>query len=184
MKINFKQLEMVIQNNKPVSVMLPIFGERGKFFIFNQSKQTNDSMKQINLLLPFFFLFLFACNDSAKEKKTAPSVQLTKEYLQKGEQLYRSKCMNCHLQTGKGIPGFYPPLANSDYLQKKRDASLHMVKFGGSKPIKVNGKEYKGIMPAAGLSDQDITVLFNYILNAWGNDYGTVGVEEVKAIKE
>jgi nitrite reductase (NO-forming) len=141
-------------------------------------------MKPINLLYLLLFLFLFSCKDSGNKKKTAPSIQLTKEYLQKGEQLYRSKCMNCHLQNGKGISNLYPPLANSDYLKEKREESLHMVKFGGSKPIKVNGKNYKGIMPAANLSDQDITILFNYILNAWGNDYGTLSIEEVKAVKQ
>eukprot|EP01029_Cantina_marsupialis_P013717 TRINITY_DN303711_c0_g1_i1.p1 TRINITY_DN303711_c0_g1~~TRINITY_DN303711_c0_g1_i1.p1 ORF type:complete len:105 (-),score=8.88 TRINITY_DN303711_c0_g1_i1:335-649(-) len=103
--------------------------------------------------------------------------------MEKGGQLYRAKCMNCHLKTGKGIPKVFPPLANSDYLRKNTDEAIKMVKFGSNKPIKVNGIKYNSLMPASGLTDKELVLVFNYILNSWENNYGQVSLEEVAAIK-
>jgi len=104
--------------------------------------------------------------------------------MEKGSQIYRAKCMNCHKQDGKGIDRTSPPLANSDFLEKKLDNAIQMVKYGSSEAIKVNGKKYRSYMPASGLNDKDLQLVFNYILNSWGNQYGTVDLETIKGIKE
>ena len=142
-------------------------------------------MKKINLIFLIAFPFLMACGGSGKEKSEAKesAVILTDEYLEKGAQLYRAKCMNCHMKNGEGIVKFYPPLANSDYLRENTDDAIHMVKFGSNKPIKVNGVKYNNLMPSSGLTDEELVVVFNYILNSWGNDYGTVSLEKVKSIQ-
>ena len=135
------------------------------------------------VVMCILFTFL-ACKTDNKSKQKNSSIELSAEYMQKGEQLYKAKCMNCHLKNGKGIQNLYPPLAQSDFLKKKREESLKMVKYGAFYPIKVNGKKYNGMMPAANLSDEEISILFNYILNSWGNDYGSVSIKEVQEIKK
>jgi len=104
--------------------------------------------------------------------------------MEKGSQIYRAKCMNCHKQNGKGIDRTFPPLANSDFLENKLDNAIRMVKYGSSEEIKVNGKKYRSYMPPSGLNDKDLQLVFNYILNSWGNQYGTVDLETIKGIKE
>ena len=33
-----------------------------------------------------------------------------------GKEIYQDFCLQCHLDTGKGVSGVFPPLAQSDYL--------------------------------------------------------------------
>ncbi|MCT4604242.1 MAG: cytochrome c [Marinifilum sp.] len=143
-------------------------------------------MKIINLIFVCFFLLLItACGGSEKKKdvSTDESINLSEKDLEKGASLYRAKCMNCHMKSGKGIEKFYPPLADSDYLRENLEESIYMVKYGSNKPIKVNGIKYNSLMPASGLTDEELVLVFNYILNSWGNDYGSITLEQVKDIK-
>ncbi|BAX79613.1 c-type cytochrome [Labilibaculum antarcticum] len=142
-------------------------------------------MNKQNVIFLTIAFFLISCGGS--EKKTAKNEVVESEIstneLEKGEQLYRAKCMNCHMIKGGGIEKVFPPLANSDYLKKNREDAIKMVKFGSNKPIKVNGVKYNSLMPASGLTDKELVAVFNYILNSWGNDYGQVSLEEVEAVK-
>lgn len=129
--------------------------------------------------------FLISCGGSEKKvaKKEVASIEISTLDMEKGAQLYRAKCMNCHMSKGGGIEKVFPPLANSDYLKNNTEDALKMVKYGSNKPIKVNGVKYNGLMPASGLTDKELLVVFNYILNSWGNDYGQVSLEQVEAVK-
>src|SRR5690606_28982538 len=54
-----------------------------------------------------------------KEKVAAskPPENLTKEQkIELGKNIYGRTCFACHQATGQGIPGAFPPLAKSDYL--------------------------------------------------------------------
>ena len=104
--------------------------------------------------------------------------------LEKGSQIYRAKCMNCHRKNGEGLIKVFPPLAQSDFLENELEEAIRMVKYGSGKEIKVNGQKYKNYMPASGLNDRDLTLVFNYILNSWGNEYGLIQTETVTNIKE
>jgi nitrite reductase (NO-forming) len=143
-------------------------------------------MKLINLIFAFSLLLLIiACGGSEKKKvvSTNQNISLSEKDIEKGAVLYRAKCMNCHMQTGKGIDKFFPPLADSDYLRENLDDAIYMVKFGSNKPITVNGVKYNSLMPASGLTDEELVLVFNYILNSWGNDYGSITLDQVKAVK-
>ncbi|WP_421918118.1 c-type cytochrome [Marinifilum sp.] len=143
-------------------------------------------MKGLNLILVFFYIIsILSCGHSNTKKKvtTSDSATITAKDLEKGASLYRAKCMNCHMKSGKGIEKFYPPLADSDYLRENLEEAIYMVKYGSNKPIKVNGIKYNSLMPASGLTDEELVLVFNYILNSWGNDYGSIKLEQVEAIK-
>ena len=143
-------------------------------------------MKLINLMFSFLSVFLIVACGGSEKKKTESVVQnvsLTEKNLEKGAVLYRAKCMNCHMQSGKGIEKFYPPLADADYLRENLEDAIYMVKFGSNKPIKVNGVKYNSLMPASGLTDEELVLVFNYILNSWGNDYGSITLDQVKAVR-
>jgi mono/diheme cytochrome c family protein len=86
-----------------------------------------------------------------------------------GKEIYQDFCVQCHLDNGKGVPGTFPPLAKSDYLQNNIEASIRGIKYGQRGKITVNGIDYDGIMSHQGLVDEEVADVMNYILNSWGN---------------
>lgn len=111
-----------------------------------------------------------------KAKSLAESIKM-------GENSYKANCAACHQLDGKGIAAAFPPLAKSDYLNADKKRAIAAVKGGLSGPITVNGEKYNSVMPALGLSDDDIANILTYVYNSWGNKKQRVTVEEVKAVK-
>ncbi|MDX1463130.1 MAG: cytochrome c [Marinirhabdus sp.] len=136
--------------------------------------------------------FFFACNDKKTEKQlklgaatSAEQQTPLEESMERGGLIYTDFCMQCHLANGKGIPGNFPPLANSNWLTEKRTESIHAVKFGQQGEIMVNGKPYDGVMAPMGLSDTEVADVLNYVMNHWGNEQNKmVTPEEVAAVEE
>ena len=101
--------------------------------------------------------------------------------IEDGKEIYTDFCMQCHLPNGKGVPGSFPPLAESDFLFKNIKQSISGVKYGMKGEITVNGKIYNNQMVAQGLDDEEVADVMNYILNSWGNSYeDTITENEVK----
>ena len=103
----------------------------------------------------------------------------------RGKSVYMDFCITCHLGTGEGVSGIFPPLAKSDYLMKNREESIRSVKYGQKGEITVNGVKYNGMMPSPGLSSEEIADVMNYIFNSWGNSHKKmVTVREVESIEQ
>jgi len=94
-------------------------------------------------------------------------------------------CVKCHRYDGKGVPGIFPPLANSDYLLENKNRAILQVLDGVEEEIIVNMTPYRGIMPAHKdkLDDQEIADVLNYILHSWGNEGEVVTSKEVKKLR-
>lgn len=108
-----------------------------------------------------------------------------KESIKRGKEVYTDMCVTCHLANGEGIPKVYPPLAKSDYLMEKREASIRAIKYGLRGKIVVNGITYKNMMTRLGLLDDEVADVMNYITNSWGNkNEKMITVEEVKAVSK
>lgn len=104
--------------------------------------------------------------------------------IERGQLLYEDLCLRCHMPNGEGVPGVFPPLANSDYLNNIK-ATIRIIKYGGIKEdLVVNGVTYNGYMESQGLSDDEIADVANYILNSWGNENKhVIDVKDVSKIK-
>ena len=105
--------------------------------------------------------------------------------LEAGEATFLANCAACHQPTGKGLPGAFPPLADSDYMKAlPKDKLIGVVLNGFSGKVTVNGMDYDGVMPALNhLSDTEIANTLTYVLNAWGNNSGSVSATEVAAAR-
>lgn len=104
--------------------------------------------------------------------------------LTKGEEIYVATCQACHQANGEGLAGAFPPLAKSDYLMADINRSINEVINGKTGEVTVNGVVYNSTMaPNSSLTDQQIADVMNYILNSWGNEGGTVTLEDVAAAK-
>jgi len=147
-------------------------------------------------LLPILFaasLFV-SCNSEKKKDQSkidseeiiisdSSSQEKVSESFKRGEEVYSNFCVTCHLPSGKGIPGNFPPLADSDWLKNKRTEGLKAIKYGLSGPIVVNGENYNNVMIPQGLSDQEVADVMNYISNSWGNKHESEVTEaEVKML--
>lgn len=148
-----------------------------------------NSLLTISLLLSIIF---YGCNSSEKKKETEASYKIAtptsqqnslKESMERGGIIFTDYCMQCHIANGKGIPGTFPPLAQSNWLTEKRTESIKAVKYGQRGEIEVNGAIYNGLMAPMGLSDQEVADVMNYIMNSWGNTQTEiVTVDEVSKV--
>ena len=100
-----------------------------------------------------------------------------------GANIYKTKCIACHQATGEGMPGVFPPLKGSDYLLADKVRAVTQVLNGSNEEMVVNGVSYTMPMTPQVDTREDAVAVINYILNAWGNDGGTVSLEEVKDVK-
>jgi len=104
--------------------------------------------------------------------------------MSEGEAVYETHCAACHQPNGQGVAGVFPPLAESDYLEREREEVLSVALFGLSGPITVNDQHYNAVMPSMGyLSDAELAAAITYVFNSWGNDYASVSGDEVAALR-
>jgi nitrite reductase (NO-forming)/hydroxylamine reductase len=124
-----------------------------------------------------------AASDTAVHDAEAASGDLTASQ-ERGEAVYNANCAACHQPTGQGLPGAFPPLAQSDFLLGNRTEVIQYALFGVSGPMTVNDTEYNGVMPSMGyLQDQQLADAITYVFTSWGNTGSAVSVEEVAAIR-
>ena len=60
---------------------------------------------------------------------------------------------------------------------------MRTVLKGLSGPITVNGKPYNNVMPPQEFTDDQVADVLTYVMNSWGNAYGSVSSDEVKRIR-
>jgi len=102
----------------------------------------------------------------------------------RGKALYQGTCSTCHQADGSGLPGVFPPLADSDYLMADKERSIRIVLEGLSGPIVVNGETYNSVMPPlANLTDHEIADVLTYVRVNFGNGGTPVEDEEVAKVR-
>ncbi|MCG2583826.1 copper-containing nitrite reductase [Massilia sp. TS11] len=99
-----------------------------------------------------------------------------------GKALFAGTCSVCHQANGAGLPGVFPPLAKSDYVNADPKRTIGVVLRGLNGKVKVNGTEYNSTMPPMNqLNDDEVANILTYVLNSWGNKGGQIKASEVKA---
>lgn len=137
---------------------------------------------KIILICCFAITSLIALQSNKKKYVKTDPLQ---ESIIRGSEIYTDFCMDCHLSTGQGVAGVFPPLAKSDFLKSNREASIKAIKFGLEGSITVNGDIYNSSMAQLGLSDNEIADVMNYITNSWGNKNDKmISIEEVAKLKK
>ncbi|MFO1458376.1 MAG: cytochrome c [Verrucomicrobiota bacterium] len=102
-----------------------------------------------------------------------------------GAQVFNN-CVPCHQATGEGVPGQFPPLAGSDWVNVDGNARIIRIVLNGlSGPVTVNGGAFNNAMNQFKdlLSDNEVAAVLTYVRNSWGNKGGSVTPDEVKAIR-
>lgn len=87
-----------------------------------------------------------------------------------GRQVFAANCAACHQATGKGLPGVFPPLAGSEWVQGDERVLANILLHGLNGEIEVSGTVFRGAMPAFGqLSDAELAAVASFVRAEWGN---------------
>jgi len=107
--------------------------------------------------------------------------------MKRGQVVFNEYCKTCHQANGQGLGTVYPPLAKSDYLKNTpMPQIIKEVVNGKSGKVKVNGKEYNGVMAPLPkkYTDDDIASVITYVYNSFGNSGPVVSSADVKKHKK
>jgi nitrite reductase (NO-forming) len=105
------------------------------------------------------------------------------ERIARGGRTYAGTCAACHQAQGQGVAMAFPPVAGSDYLNADKTRAIATVLFGLTGPVTVNGQPFNSVMPALGMSDDDVANVLTYVYNNWGNAGHDVTPAEVAAVR-
>jgi mono/diheme cytochrome c family protein len=123
-------------------------------------------------------------DDTAQVEENTNDVKVEMD-LTAGKKVYDENCKVCHQENGEGVVGTFPPLANSDYMLADKMRAVKQAIYGSKEPITVNGVTYPGnVMTIIELTDEQVRDVVNYVLNSWGNNGGTVTIEDVKTARD
>jgi putative membrane-bound dehydrogenase-like protein len=105
-----------------------------------------------------------------------------------GQQVYEMACLPCHQPEGKGLPGVYPPLSGSEFVQGDPSRLIRILLHGLTGPITVAGQQYGGAnsvpMPSmGGLSNEQIADVLSYVRGTFGNQAPAVSPQEVQRVR-
>lgn len=118
-----------------------------------------------------------ARRDSARGPKTVA------EQIEAGRRIFSQTCQACHQADGRGIPGSFPPLAGSDFLNADLRRAVGIVLNGLQGPVVVNGRTYNAVMPALRLTDDNVADVLTYVYSQWGNSGKVVPPSLVSQIR-
>lgn len=93
-------------------------------------------------------------------------------------------CAACHMATGAGVPGAFPPLARhaADLHDASRTFLIDVVMYGMTGQISVDGVTYNGLMPShAHLSDAELAAILNHVMTSFGNEELATSFEDYSA---
>jgi glucose/arabinose dehydrogenase/mono/diheme cytochrome c family protein len=103
----------------------------------------------------------------------------------RGSELYLQYCATCHQAQGGGVPGQFPPLADSAWATGDKGRLIRTVLHGVQGPIVIDGQRYDEVMPGhAFLEDEDVALLLTYVRNAFENVADPVHEAEVRLVRD
>lgn len=100
-------------------------------------------------------------------------------YYTAGQELYKTRCQNCHGANGEGLAALIPPLTDAAFLQANKSKLACYVQNGLQQPIMVNSKPFSGNMPPSGLAHMEIAEVLTFVQNSFGNKLGLHNIEQV-----
>ena len=114
-----------------------------------------------------------------------PVAAVTVTPAQLGKKVFTQICTACHQPTGQGIPGVFPPLAGSDWVNGSEERIIRIVLHGLNGKVKVSGKDFENAMASLGgtLKDEQIANVLTFVRQEWGNNAPAVSAETVAKIR-
>jgi mono/diheme cytochrome c family protein len=126
---------------------------------------------------------------AAKTSKGGGAAAQTAELspAERGKKIFAANCQTCHQANGLGVPGQYPPLAGSEFVNGGSRRMAMIVLKGLQGPVTVKGQKFgTAVMQPweKTLTDQKIADVLTYVRQEWGNTGGPVSPEGVAALRK
>lgn len=87
-----------------------------------------------------------------------------------GKAVFAAQCVACHQATGKGLPGVFPPLDGSEWVQGDARTVANILLHGINGKITVAGADFSGAMPSfQQLNDAELAAVASYVRSNWSN---------------
>ena len=101
-----------------------------------------------------------------------------------GSDIYDRFCVNCQQADGMGIPGAFPPVYESEWVNGDVGRLIRLVLNGMQGPMTVKGERYNNVMtPHDFLDDAQIAAVLTYVRSSFGNSSGAVVLNDVTAVR-
>lgn len=106
-----------------------------------------------------------------------------------GKTVYNTVCAACHQPTGLGLPPAFPPLVGSEWVKGSEERIIRIVLHGLQGPIKVNGVDFTGVMPATGpgsgynLNVEKVAAVITYVRHEYGEGASPVTAAKVTEVR-
>jgi mono/diheme cytochrome c family protein len=129
-------------------------------------------------------------NETAKPS-TGEAAAVAVDPVAMGKKEFESVCITCHQATGQGMPGVYPPLDGSEWVNGDPEKVIRIVLYGLKGDIHVKGSTFNAAaMPVFGQvagsaynwNDQKVAAVLTYVRQAWGNKSGPITADQVTAV--
>jgi mono/diheme cytochrome c family protein len=137
---------------------------------------------------------LLAAATLAVASATAPAQEAAPDLpasIERGKAVYMQTCFVCHQMTGMGLPGAFPPLAQTDYTTGDVRRLIAIILKGVNPPLKVKDVTYVAPMPPLPTvypilnDDKNVADVVNYVRNSFGNkDEKGVTPDFVKKVRD
>jgi mono/diheme cytochrome c family protein len=137
-----------------------------------------------NPLIPTTATLPTVLKDKPSPTAAAVAVEAPAGPTDPGAQVFTTVCSACHQANAQGLPGAFPALAGSDWVNADPETPIRVVLTGLSGPIKVNGADFNSMMPPPpGLDDEKIANVLTYVRANFGNKGSAITKDQVAAVR-
>ncbi|WP_298240314.1 cytochrome c [uncultured Bradyrhizobium sp.] len=116
----------------------------------------------------------------------SPTVLVDAASLSRGREIYSDACASCHLESGKGQPGLFPPLGKNAMVQQLDATGLEQLILAGTSIAATPSRPSPLSMPAFSwkLSDREIADVATFVRNNWGNRASAIDPDDVAVLRK
>src|SRR5436190_13658353 len=128
-----------------------------------------------------------ASRPKKKDGQTQNEGAVTMTPAERGKKIFAANCAQCHQMSGTGVPGQYPPLAGSEFVNGGTRRLGMIVLKGLQGPLSVKGVMYGSAVMQPWektLTDAKISDVLTFVRQEWGNKGGPVTTEGIAALRK
>lgn len=102
-----------------------------------------------------------------------------------GQDIFTTHCQTCHQPSGLGVPGTFPPLRGSEWVNGPAERMIRIILNGLHGPVVVAGRTFNGVMPAwrDQLSDAEIAAVATFVRQWTPNHAPPVDAKTVAQVR-